>query len=405
MNRNDKRNAKSVTGQVAQAQTNLRQLSNKWTKTNEERSFSSLFKDDYADDGSSRRESAGDHLATSSSSRTVPSELDRSFLLPSSASDVSGLSRFLARSPGEQSSKKEELKKTENTSVVEAAKDTPSEPLCPKKITDKYKSIFDDEDDDDDLFDIKSKKKQEEVSVPSTKPPPKKLQESNFSKLLGEKLARGPVQPAKKETPTTISKPDSSQIVTKAKDATAKNDKTSDKDPDSYEPLHSIAKERTRGPARRPPSKRRTAVPNPVEPPTEDIKNLTVQSEANPRTAAPSTDTTRPQSEDVKELKTSTETKTVVKTKTTEDADAASKKTSTRSEVVQRSAVQSFFDADSEDDDKDENPPSKKTQETSKSEASQAKPQSTAPKVSSNITAQSLFADDDESDLSLFRKK
>lgn len=33
-----------------------------------------------------------------------------------------------------------------------------------------------------------------QASGSSTKLPPKKLQESNFSKLLGEKLARGPVQ-------------------------------------------------------------------------------------------------------------------------------------------------------------------------------------------------------------------
>ncbi|RCN53814.1 hypothetical protein ANCCAN_00308, partial [Ancylostoma caninum] len=126
------------------------------------RGSSSFFKGIDAGDDSGRRESAGQGL-TSSSSRTVPSELDRSFLLPSSASDISDLSHFLTKSHDEHSNNKEESEKKENTSVVEASKNLPSEPLCPKKITDKYKSIFDDEDDDDDLFDIKSKKTQKEV--------------------------------------------------------------------------------------------------------------------------------------------------------------------------------------------------------------------------------------------------
>ncbi|KAL6723300.1 hypothetical protein Aduo_018319 [Ancylostoma duodenale] len=362
---------------------------------------SSLFKGIDAGDDSRRRESEGQHI-TSSSSRTVPSELDRSFLLPSSASDISDLSHFLTKSHSEHSDKKEESEKKESTSVVATVKDLPSEPLCPKKITDKYKSIFDDEDDDDDLFDIKSKKTQKEVSAPTTKPPPKKLQESNFSKLLGEKLARGPAQPVKSQPPVTTSKSEDARV---AVSNTAKDDKKEDKKPDSYEPLHSIAKQRTRGPARRPPSKRRTAMPDPVELPTEDIKNLTIQSETNLKPAAPSTDTAKLAKEDVTKITTHSEPKTVLKDETADDVGAATKKTSSRAEVVQRSAVQSFFDADSDEDDKEENQPPKKTEKSSNSEAADTKPRTATPKAPSSITAQSLFAEDDDDDLSLFRKK
>ncbi|KIH68294.1 hypothetical protein ANCDUO_01371 [Ancylostoma duodenale] len=311
-------------------------------------------------------ESEGQHI-TSSSSRTVPSELVFAFI-----------------------------------AFNESCQDLPSEPLCPKKITDKYKSIFDDEDDDDDLFDIKSKKTQKEVSAPTTKPPPKKLQESNFSKLLGEKLARGPAQPVKSQPPVTTSKSEDARV---AVSNTAKDDKKEDKKPDSYEPLHSIAKQRTRGPARRPPSKRRTAMPDPVELPTEDIKNLTIQSETNLKPAAPSTDTAKLAKEDVTKITTHSEPKTVLKDETADDVGAATKKTSSRAEVVQRSAVQSFFDADSDEDDKEENQPPKKTEKSSNSEAADTKPRTATPKAPSSITAQSLFAEDDDDDLSLFRKK
>ncbi|RCN53815.1 hypothetical protein ANCCAN_00309 [Ancylostoma caninum] len=240
------------------------------------------------------------------------------------------------------------------------------------------------------------------VSAPSTKPSPKKLQDSNFSKLLGEKLARGPAQPVKSQTPITASKSDDSRIMVSN---TPKVDKLEDKKPDSYEPLHSIAKQRTRGPARRPPSKRRTALPDPVELSTDDVRNLAIQSETNSEPAAASADTAKLPKEDVTRVTTRTETNTVSKIEAAEDADAASKKTSSRAEVVQRSAVQSFFDADSDEDDKEENQPPKKSEQSSDPEVAEVKPRPTTARAPSSITAQSLFADDDDSDLSLFRKK
>lgn len=58
-----------------------------------------------------------------------------------------------------------------------------------------------------------------------------------------------------------------------------------------------------------------------------------------------------------------------------------------------------------DDDDKEENPSIKKTEENQILEAAPVKLPSSTARASSSVTAQSLFADDDESDLSLFRKK
>ncbi|VDM74879.1 unnamed protein product [Strongylus vulgaris] len=302
-----------------------------------------------------------------------------------------------------------------------SSRQTPTTSLPQKllgvRVAEKYKSIFEDEDDDDDLFDVKPKK----VEIKEPKKPQSKLAESQFAKVLGEKLARGPVQvfyflsdcevfhapfsqldkelrlhetkPATAIASTSIA-PYTDVIVPEQEDS-QKLTESKDSD-DAFNDEQAPTASASEG-----------YVESPVAPLYEDHKKEPVEASPDMRTfvkvgsigvASPVLDEEEPAKAKQDQRKIS------------QDTGKSHEKfgKNSHSEAKQHSAVKSFFDADSDDgeeDDTDDTLILKKEDQSPKSAmASEAKASSSASKPII-ITAQSLFDDDDESDLSIFRKK
>ncbi|CAJ0610064.1 unnamed protein product [Cylicocyclus nassatus] len=335
-------------------------------------------------------------------------------------------------------------------------------------------------------------------SQSSKSEPPKKapsrLPESQFAKLLGEKLARGPVQPSDtKPVPVTSTEPlltiDSSiqENVTEGSTATSAR---------PFTPLASVTKNRTRGPNRRPPTNRMAATATTNAHGTDDVLEKTAEQHSGAlsdnventhtlvteREAAPSVEAreeaplgplggteqasvstlstaagtpldisnggkdkasvfenviTRPpmwldenteETPTVSEVISNSKTIVHVTSKVNEkpqQESASTKQTSKISQDIgtsrssqshidtkQHNPVKSFFDADSDDDNEDYPPVTKRQDEPSRStelpkttklpdvKAASSVNKSVKPII---ITAQSLFDDDDDSDLSIFQ--
>ncbi|KAK6765657.1 hypothetical protein RB195_025522 [Necator americanus] len=272
---------------------------------------------------------------------------------------------------------------------------TPSQSAerMPVNVAEKYRSIFDEgDDDDDDLFDIKAKQELPKLvdKEKTEKVMPKKLIESPFSKLLGEKLARGPIQPAEsKQADTSSSKATVTGIVATVASPKAKKDSDETHSSDFFKPLYSVVKDRTRGPTRRPPSKNK--VGSGILPPEiGDAHNSPAEDVVSKLEKA--------------EVVVAENEKLPTESKENPHASIKQEMT-THAECAQRSAVQSLFDADSDEGEDGDNLFSNAVAQNLKCSASSDVEHVSSSKPSSKVTTHSLFSDDDDSDLSLFRKK
>ncbi|ETN77322.1 hypothetical protein NECAME_03223 [Necator americanus] len=219
---------------------------------------------------------------------------------------------------------------------------------------------------------------------------PKKLIESPFSKLLGEKLARGPVQPAEsKQADTSSSKATVSGIVATVASPKAKKDSDETHNSDFFKPLYSVVKDRTRGPTRRPPSKNK--VGSGILPPEIGDAHNSPAEDVVPKL-------------EKAEVVVAENEKLPTESKENPHASIKQEKT-THAECAQRSAVQSLFDADSDEGEDGDNLFSNAVAQNLKCSASSDVEHVSSSKPSSKVTTHSLFSDDDDSDLSLFRKK